>query len=143
MSDQWYLTLANQLLDICKLTAVPIKFPCPFNRQKRLTNAEWLNVEGIIGHKDVPENDHVDPGDISRVIPFMLALAMGVDPMYKGIGQDKSDIEALYFLSRKGNMPGASEVFYWLGECMNARKAGRDVDTVLASLYDALAAERG
>lgn len=39
----------------------------------RLTFAEWYNAAGVLGHQDVPENHHGDPGDLNATRLLQLA----------------------------------------------------------------------
>ncbi len=71
-SDVWYLNLAKMLVPFCTENGVPILFPYSFNNPRRLSFDEWNNVRGIIGHCHVPENDHTDPGNITRLISYMI-----------------------------------------------------------------------
>ncbi len=81
-SDEWYRNLAKYLIDRSDKIGFPLDFPHEFKgsagaygvrSSTRLTNAEWLAVEGIIGHQHVPENTHWDPGalDITRLQQFI------------------------------------------------------------------------
>jgi len=76
----WYENLAVEILWICDELDIPRTFPAPFipypasygkHNGIRLTNTDWLNATGIIGHCHVPENTHGDPGDITRLIPLI------------------------------------------------------------------------
>ena len=77
--DDWYEQLAEWVVMICDDHRIPKTFPHRFHGSDaygrfgvaRLTNQEWLDVTGIIGHQHVPENTHWDPGDISRLIPLV------------------------------------------------------------------------
>lgn len=93
-SDSWYQTLADMLLPICRMGNIPVKFPCSFVNPQRLSFDAWNAVEGIIGHCHVPENDHMDPGDISKLIPIML----GVDEMARinDLGQAGITLDQIY-----------------------------------------------
>lgn len=83
--DSWYAALARWITQICDRHDIPKRFPYPFtgtdgyglNGIVRLTNSQWLDVTGIIGHQHVPENTHWDPGLIDRLIP----LVTGGSPM--------------------------------------------------------------
>jgi hypothetical protein len=83
-SDQWYRNLANHVAAVCFLTGTPLEFPCKFEAYPprdgirldgrepwRLTNEQWLNVNGVIGHQHIPENVHGDPGDLSRMVALL------------------------------------------------------------------------
>lgn len=42
----------------------------------RLTNSQWMNTVGVIGHQHVPENSHGDPGNLN--VEEILRLARGL-----------------------------------------------------------------
>jgi hypothetical protein len=73
--DSWFETLAAALKGWCVETGVPAVFPCQWmpypdsygDSAVRLSPEAWQTVEGVIGHQHVPENDHGDPGDLSRL----------------------------------------------------------------------------
>jgi hypothetical protein len=79
-SDQWHRNLANRLKTLSATLGIPLEFPCEFipypasygeRAAQRLSFDEWNHIRGWIGHQHVPENDHGDPGDISRTIAFI------------------------------------------------------------------------
>lgn len=80
--QSWFETLAAALKGWCAETGVPAVFPCQFlpypetygDSAVRLSPEAWLTVEGVVGHMHVPENDHGDPGDISRLVDLFPQL---------------------------------------------------------------------
>lgn len=44
----------------------PFKF-VPWQRDNRMTAAQWSAFKGVCGHQHVPANDHTDPGEINIV----------------------------------------------------------------------------
>lgn len=76
----WYENLGRYLNRVCDQTGTPKTFPYPFvpggygtGAPQRLSNQQWLAVEGIVGHQHVPENSHWDPGglDVARLLPYL------------------------------------------------------------------------
>lgn len=70
-SDAWYRNLAAYLKRRYAPLGVPMVIPYDFKgvneaygtrSSTRLSNSEWLAAEGILGHQNVPENTHWDPG---------------------------------------------------------------------------------
>ena len=67
--------LGTELRAFCARVGAPFKFPCRFKPYPssygrngvRLSFADWLTVEGVIGHQHVPENSHGDPGALDVV----------------------------------------------------------------------------
>jgi hypothetical protein len=81
MPERWFRRLGAVVSSLCDGKGIPRAFPCRFvaypesyglKAAQRLTGAQWLTVEGIVGHQHVPENTHGDPGDISRLIPHII-----------------------------------------------------------------------
>ena len=68
--DDWYHNLEQYLRRKGTDWNIPYEFPFPFygngayglNGIARITNAQWLQVAGWVGHQHVPENLHWDPG---------------------------------------------------------------------------------
>jgi hypothetical protein len=80
MPEYWFRRLGAIVSSLCEAKGIPKVFPCPFvaypasyglKAAQRLSGAQWLAVAGIVGHQHVPENAHGDPGDISRLIPYL------------------------------------------------------------------------
>jgi len=77
--DQWYRQLGEWVKTICNRHGILRRFPYPFvgqsgygrNGVARLTNRQWQEVAGIVGHQHVPENTHWDPGNIRQLIPHV------------------------------------------------------------------------
>jgi hypothetical protein len=93
------LGLAQYVIDVCRVAGIPIEFPWEYDDSDayglggsvRLTNAQWLDVRGVVGHQHVPENTHWDPGDIDWLpsyVAFLLDLENQApptpDPVYEG-----------------------------------------------------------
>jgi hypothetical protein len=79
-SSTWFAALALYVQRVCAETGTPIVFPCPFvpypqsyglTAAQRMSNDEWLACTGIVGHQHVPESDHGDPGDMSRLVDLL------------------------------------------------------------------------
>lgn len=78
-NDDWYRWLGNVVTSLSKEWGFPLRFPYEFDGSSaygtrgsvRLTNQEWLNVSGIIGHQHVPENTHWDPGKIDKLEQYV------------------------------------------------------------------------
>lgn len=72
LTDADYARIAALARWIEKYAGVPRKCGVTFTSPpKRLTSAKWLTYSGHCGHENVPNNDHVDPGDaflISKVL---------------------------------------------------------------------------
>lgn len=119
-SDRWYQVLAEWVVAICEEKGIPRKFPYPFagsdaygtKGKVRLSNQEWLEVEGIIGHQHVPENTHWDPGRIDRLIPLVTGEA--------AVAHDQDSSELQTYLNRFGIQPDL-EVDGIRGPLTNAR----------------------
>jgi hypothetical protein len=85
--DGWWWTLARWIEDICDSYGVPKVFPYKFlgseayglQGKARLTNRQWLEVSGIIGHQHVPENTHWDPGPMDRRLKSLIPGGTKVD----------------------------------------------------------------
>lgn len=71
LKDQDYRAIADLMRFIEKNAGVPrrtgVRFTVP---AARLSDSEWRNYGGWLGHAHVPQNDHWDPGafDIHRVL---------------------------------------------------------------------------
>lgn len=79
-SSAWFANLALYVQRICGETGVPIVFPRPFvaypasfglHAAQRMSNDEWLAFAGVCGHQHVPESDHGDPGDMTRLVELL------------------------------------------------------------------------
>jgi hypothetical protein len=83
-SEAWYQNLAKHVALVCWLTQTPLEFPCQFvayprpgygkSSPYRMSFAQWNACRGVVGHQHVPENDHGDPGDISRMVTILSAV---------------------------------------------------------------------
>lgn len=78
LDDDELTWLGHYVRQLCAKVAAPFVFPCWFKSYPesygarngvRLSFADWLTVEGVIGHQHVPENTHGDPGalDVARM----------------------------------------------------------------------------
>lgn len=86
--EGWYQNLAKHVALVCFLTGTPLEFPHQFvayprpayglRSGHRMSGADWLVCRGVVGHQHVPENDHGDPGDISRMVAILTALTTEV-----------------------------------------------------------------
>lgn len=79
-SSGWFAALAVYVERVCSETGTPVVFPRPFvaypqsyglKAAQRMTNDEWLDCSGIVGHQHVPESDHGDPGDMTRLVQML------------------------------------------------------------------------
>jgi hypothetical protein len=84
--DEWFRNLGDEIERLIAVLNLPRNFPAPFlpypasfgkGNGVRLTAKQWATAGGIVGHQHVPENDHGDPGDLSRLIPL---ITPGVTP---------------------------------------------------------------
>jgi len=151
--DDWYYHLAAIVRQLCDTHGIPRRFPAPFvsyprsygvKAAQRMTGAEWLRCDGIVGHQHVPENDHGDPGDISRLIPLVVDQPPApIEPPQPptteearmGIySQAMEDIDALYLAYEGEVEPGTPE---HAQRVKNLRIWGRDLaKTVLVDGKD-------
>lgn len=100
-SNQWYQNLAAYVRTAAAESDVPLMFPCPFvaypqsygfGVAQRLDPSEWLTIEGVIGHQHVPENDHGDPGDLSRLVALLTEEDMTVDEFVHALGGEAAGV---------------------------------------------------
>lgn len=87
LPETWYLPtypdwVWRDLADLIKFYnkewEVPLRgltFP-EWNKSDRLSDGEYDNYKGVLGHSHVPENDHTDPG----AIPITKILGFAKDP---------------------------------------------------------------
>ncbi|WP_267716749.1 peptidoglycan-binding protein [Streptomyces sp. CoH17] len=70
-----------KLQSTVKWKAYPSSYGTRAQNGVRLTNDQWLNYYGILGHQHVPENLHGDPGDlnISKVIEYAKDMVGGTE----------------------------------------------------------------
>lgn len=164
--EDWFRRLGVILSALCDRTGVPRRFPYPFRRypasyglraSQRLSPGQWLEVDGIVGHQHVPENDHGDPGDISRVIPYVLAsspprpvpavpspavalaleypMPLPTDVKLTWSLLDLDDcidvVEDLYRVRGNNDIDGIS---YWHGELATLLEQGKDPRPLLAEI---------
>jgi hypothetical protein len=106
-SEQWFRNLARHVVDVCRLTGTPVAFPCSFvpypqsygkRAAQRLSHAAWNAVNGVVGHQHVPENDHGDPGDLSRMVAI---IKTEEEEMSQALVQppDNHPLAGAYFIS--------------------------------------------
>jgi hypothetical protein len=77
--DEWKIRLALKVIEWSQRTGIPLEFPYEFQGNTayglrgdgRLSNQQWLEARGWLGHQDVPENTHWDPGDIDWLPPLV------------------------------------------------------------------------
>ena len=132
-SGQWFSNLAKIVRDLCGRTGVPILFPCAFPGA-RLTAQQWLSVKGIVGHCHVPENNHTDPGDISRLVALLTKPVKPTEeddmPGIHQLGAAMSTVKVLY--ANRGRLMSAKEESDWAKDIEGKLAQGED----LASTYD-------
>jgi hypothetical protein len=118
--DRWYQSLATEVRAICTELGVPLRFPCQWlpypasygaHSRVRMTGRQWMTATGIVGHQHIPESDHGDPGDLSR-----LAAILTTPPTRKELDvlfhQAMADLDELYKAYR-GASPTPSERQSW------------------------------
>jgi surface antigen len=79
-TDEQWDYLATLLVGISKATNIPLQTSVTWSgdgTDVRLSGSEWSAYKGILGHQHVPENDHVDPGDIGAVVMAAIARNNG------------------------------------------------------------------
>ena len=79
--DAWYRQLAEWLTWLCDEWHIPKVFPFDFGEdgtagrhgKNRVSWAQYRDASGIVGHQNVPFNDHWDPGNLNqaKVLKFM------------------------------------------------------------------------
>lgn len=62
MPREYYHALANLIELIDHRFDIPFRSQEDFSHAERMTDAEFVAAEGLVGHSMVPDNDHTDPG---------------------------------------------------------------------------------
>lgn len=107
-SDGWYANLAAEVIRFADQAGVPKVF-CVTPGDRRLSLAEWSdpNLKGILGHINVPENDHTD-GWFPRLVPIFLGMLAPTTPQ-----PDPKVIEVQQALNAAGAKPELVVDGFW------------------------------
>lgn len=106
-SDEWYANLKAYLQARSAQWLIPYEFPYPFvgvnayglDGAVRLTNKQWLEASGWVGHQHAPENQHWDPGplDTNRLKgPIMEHVPAEIQQVLKDAGFYTGTVDELY-----------------------------------------------
>jgi hypothetical protein len=146
-SEQWYANLGAHLRrrakDIGFRLTVPYPFvvsPIPKGTDPRITPSQWYDLEGIIGHQRIPEQNHSDPGLLTRLIPHLNEPLKETTIMLTQLGYAMATLDELY-LAHRGQLPTTDERHIWRTDMLDKARQGVDLEPTLAYIDWALRQE--
>lgn len=129
----------------CGVTFKPYPASYGASNGVRLSNADWLNYYGWLGHQHVPENLHGDPGDIN--IKKILAYATGTASAGGDVALSADEIHKIWYAEEIPAQPEPYNNSDWPGNktwtvqytLYTTVRAGRETNARLEALKEQVA----